>query len=373
MKLNTEAMIKKLAKTKQAMLKPHVMHKPFYLLLALLLLCSHDLYIKMETYFLQPNQEATLSLYNGTFETSENLIARDRMLDASIVAQGEKTALNPAQWNDKDSTITQLNFTTGEAGTYVAGVSTKARNIELTADKFNSYLEHDGVLDMLEQRTTDNLLDQDAVESYEKHVKAIYQVGGIKTNDWRTVLGYPIEFVPQANPYEKYSGEKLEVQLLLNGKPLPNQLVYADFIKSAQGHTHSDQSHEHQHGGEKHSHDNAHADGEHSHSHSSEEEEAHTHTNGQQLRTNDQGLVQVDLLEDGIYYLRAIHMTNATDSDELTHRSKWATMTFEVSHKHDASTHTHEHEDEAGIPTWVFILGSLLVIGLLFFVFRNQN
>ncbi len=347
------------------------MRKPLYLLLVILLLCSHDLYVKMDTYFLYPNVEATLSLYNGTFEKSENIITRDRMLDASIVAHGERTSIDPDQWEDQDSTLTQLAFTTGEAGTYVVGVATKARNLELTAEKFNSYLEHDGVLDMLEQRTKDSLLDQDAVESYEKHVKAIYQVGDRKTNDWSTVLGYPIEFVPQANPYEKYSGEQLEIQLLLDGQPLSNQLVYANYI--AHAHTHNDHSHGHSHDGDKHSHDHAHGDDDHHHSHSSEGEAAHTHTGGQQLRTNDQGMVQVNLPEDGIYYLRTIHMVKVTDSDKLTHRSKWATLTFGVTHKHDASTHTHDHDHEHSFPVWIFVLGSLVLVGVLFFVFRKKH
>lgn len=333
------------------------MRKYFFLLLALVLLCSHDLYLKMESYFLEPQQEATLSLYNGTFEKSENIITRDRMLDASVVAQGKRIAIDSTQWADQDSTITQLKFTTGEVGTYVAGVSTKARNIALTAEKFNSYLEHDGVLDMLEQRKKEGSLDQDALESYQKHVKAIYQVGDTKTNDWNTVLGYPIEFVPQANPYETYSGEKLDVQLLLDAKPLSNQLVYADYVGHTHAHGHADHQHEHEHSDEGHTHES--------------DEEGHTHTSGQQLRTNAQGIVTVDLPEDGIYYLRTIHMTTAEDSDELTHRSKWATLTFEVSHKHDESTHTHEHE--AGFPTWVFVLGSVLIIGLLFLSFRNKN
>jgi hypothetical protein len=122
---------------------------------------------------------------------------------------------------------------------------------------------------------------------------------------------------------------------------------------------------DHEQHGETHSHD---------HAHEPQTEETHTHTSGQQLRTNDLGIVAVDLPEDGIYYLRTIHMVNVTDSDELTHRSKWATLTFEVSHKHDSTTHTHEeHEHEEGIPTWVFILGSLLMIGLLFLVFRGKD
>jgi len=353
--------------------------KPIYLLLTLILFCSHDLYLKMETYFLQPNQEATLNLYNGTFEKSENIITRDRMLDASFVAQGKRVAINPDQWKDLDTTITQLHFITGKPGTYVAGVSTKARNIELTSDDFNSYLEHDGVLDMLEYRTKNNLLNQDAVESYEKHVKAIYQVGEEKTDDWKTVLGYPIEFVPQANPYEKYSGEKLAVKLLLYGQPLTNQLVYADYISTAPVHSHDD--HDHSHDDHDHSHDNhGHSHDDHSHSHDdhshSHSEEAHTHTSGQKLRTNEQGVVTVNMPEDGIYYLRTIHMENISNSDDLTHQSKWATLTFEVSHKHDSTTHTHEehkHDGEGGIPTWAFVLGSVLIIGVLFLIFRKEN
>jgi uncharacterized GH25 family protein len=409
------------------------------LLLALIVLCSHNLYVKLETYFLNPNTEATLSLYNGTFENSENIITRDRMLDASFVAQGKRVAIQPDQWKDQDSTITQLTFNTGEAGTYVVGVATKARNIALSAEKFNDYLKHDGVLEMLARRTENNVLDQDAVESYEKHVKAIYQVGDIKTDDWKTILGYPIEFVPVSNPYEKHTGDKLEVQLLLDGKPLANQLVYANHIHGAHNHDHGDHDHkdgnhkdgdhkhdhdhkdgdhkhdhdhkdgyhkhdhdhkdgdhkhdhdhkdgdhkhdhdhkdgdhkhDHDHKDGDHKHDHDHKDGDHKHDHDDKSDHEHTHTDGQQLITNDQGIVTVDLTHDGIYYLRTIHMVNVTDDKELTHRSKWATLTFEVTHSHDHD-HDHDHDHEEGIPTWVFILGSILIVGILFLAFRKKS
>lgn len=363
--------------------------RPFYLLGALVLLCSHDLYIKMDTYFLQPNKEATLSLYNGTFEKSENIIARDRIIDASIVSNGTRLRLDASQWTDKDSTVTQLNFTTGEAGTYVAGVSTKPRNIELKAEKFNNYLKHDGVLDILEERKKNDLLEQDAIESYQKHVKAIYQVGDTKTDDWKTVLGYPIEFVPQENPYDQHTGDQLVVQLLLDGKPLSNQLVYAGHIHGSHGHSHG--GHDHKHDGKEHAdkhehkgehehnekHEHKHKDKhehkhDHKHDHSKDSKDKHSHTHGQKMRTNDQGIVMVDLAHDGIYFLRTIHMVPVTDNKELTHESKWATLTFEVTHKHGSDAHDH-HDHEEGIPTWIFIVGSLVVIGLLFLVFRKKN
>ncbi|MDP5101968.1 MAG: DUF4198 domain-containing protein, partial [Nonlabens sp.] len=114
-------------------------------------------------------------------------------------------------------------------------------------------------------------------------------------------------------------------------------------------------------------------DDEHNHAHQADSGEEHTHTSGQQLRTNSEGVVTIDLPEDGIYYLRTISMTTATDSDKLTHRSKWATLSFEVSHSHDADAHGHEHEHEDEIPAWVFVLGSFLVVGILFLIFRKKK
>ena len=328
---------------------------PVIFILSLILLCSHDLYIKMGSYFLQENQETTLSLYNGTFTSSENLITRDRMIDASVVSKGTRIAIKPEQWVDQDSTITELTFTAGEAGTYLVGVSTKARNIELTAEKFNDYLKHDGVLDVLEQRTENNLLDQDALESYQKHVKAIYQVGDIKTDDWKTNLGYPIEFIPQSNPYEKYTGDSLDVALLLDGEPLSNQLVYADYIINDQAHTHGKHGHSHDSKKEhEHNSDNGHAEG-------------HSHTSGQQLRTDDLGIVTVDLPADGIYYMRTIHMESLSESDSLTHQSKWATLTFEVTHKHDL------HDQETILSSWIFLLAVAIIVGLLILKFRKRK
>lgn len=340
-----------------------------FLLLITVVLCSHDLYVKMNSYFLKPNHAASLSLYNGTFERSENIITRDRMLDASLLFQGKRLPIDESQWSDKDSTITYFDFTPYETGTYVAGVSTKARNINLSAKKFNDYLQHDGVLDMLAYRKTNNLLDADAVESYQKHVKAIFQVGDARTNDWSTVLGYPIEFVPLENPYEKYTGDQLKVKLLLDGKPLSNQLVYANYKKTLHNHDHGDHGHDHNHGHDEdeHSHNHSH---DHTHDHSddaSKSDNNHSHTDGQKLRTDADGIITVNLPEDGVYYLRTIHMTNVVDSDELTHESKWATLTFEVTHNHE-----HHHHEE-GLPTWVFILGSMLLIVVLFLIFRKKN
>ena len=388
-------------------------------LLCLMLLCSHDMYLKMEGYFIEPNEEATIHLYNGTFERSENVIDRDRMLDASLLGNGKRFKITDDQWTEKDS-ITILNFVSGESGTWVAGVSTKARSIELGAEDFNNYLEHDGVTDMLEWRRENNVMDQDAVEKYSKHVKAIFQVGDKRTYDWSTSLGYPIEFIPLKNPYDLHTGDTLAVKLLRDGKPLVNQLVYADHVAAKHGHSHTNK--EHSHASEDHSHDtseHSHDETEHSHekeettdsahghthehedgtvhshkpattnddhhhdastknhSHESSEEatvsESHTHTTGQELRTNNEGIVNVTLSEDGIWYLRTIHLVT-TDEADLTHESNWATLTFEITHSHNTEDGAdHTHEEDGGIPSYVFWLVSLLIVGGLFLWFNKKK
>jgi len=399
------------------------MKKLLFLLFAFIVLSGHDMFLKLDTYFLAPNTDAIIKLYNGTFQMSENVIDRNRMIDVSIASQGKRIRVDTTQWSEKDS-MTLLSLTTGAEGTYVAGVSTKARNIEMAADDFNNYLEHDGVFDMLEWRKANEAMEDDAIEKYSKHVKTIFQVGNIKTDDWNVELGYPIEFIPLANPYEMHTGDELSVKLLWKGNPLTNQLVFVDSEVSAYGHSHggdTDEAHDHSHDGdndeahthshdsdeehshgdevhshsEEHSHDNeaAHShdsDGGHSHeddhehgdaethSHDHEDsaahdDEDHSHATGTQIRTDDDGVVTFDLDSDGIYYLRTIFLENI-DEPGLTHESNWATLTFEVAHDHGSAEADHIHEEDTafGIPSYAYWLGSLAIVGILFFWFYKK-
>ncbi|MEL6142662.1 MAG: DUF4198 domain-containing protein, partial [Bacteroidota bacterium] len=370
------------------------MRKIAFALACFFLLCSHDMFLKLEDFHLPSNAQASIHLYNGTFERSENVIDRNRMLDVSLVGNGVRTQVDSTQWSEKDS-VTILNFTTGSEGTWVAGVSTRPRNIEMAAADFNGYLEHDGVLDMLNWRKENNALDQDAIEKYSKHVKTIFQVGNKKTDDWLTVLGYPIEFIPAINPYDLHAGDTFEALLLWQGESLANQLVYADFTatnhdhsRHGDGHEHDHhQAHDHQHDGkdghshehdgdqghhhdhnDDHKHDHSQASG-HSHDHDDAHEHEHTedhthadhdskegeknqhnHTTTIALRTNSDGIVSLPLTDAGHWYLRTIYLV-PSEEEGLTHESNWATLTFGVSeghsHSHDhAHNHSHDHEHD---------------------------
>ncbi len=272
------------------------MKKIVILFVLAVLFSSHDMFLKMDHYYLEPNEENTLSIYNGTFEKSENTIAGNRMDKALIKGPGFSFEPDTILWYEENN-ITLLDFKTRGPGTYVAGVSTKPNSISLTAEEFNEYLQHDGVLDVYKLRTKNGELDKPAVEQYSKHVKAIFQVGDLLTKDYEKPMGFPLEFVPLENPGNYETGDIVKFQLISNGKPLPGHLVYIG----------SDPDHD---------------------THSHQESEGHEHEE-LMLTTNEQGIVVFQLVRKGLWYLRTIYMV-PDDSDLMDYVSNWATLTFEL-------------------------------------------
>ena len=311
-----------------------------------LFLCSHDMYLKFNQYWIKPGTEGIIQLVNGTCDRSENVITRDRMLDVSLLSNNKRINVDTTSWYEKDST-TYLRINTDTPGTWVAGVSTRARTFGQSAEDFNDYLKHDGVLDMLELRRENGTLQDSAVEKYSKHVKTIFQVGDRLTDDYKTELGYPIEFILLRNPYDLHPGHDLPVKLLFEQKPLANQLVYVG---------HQAASHENTHDG-------------HTHSHVLETD--HQHDEMLQLRTDPQGIVSVPITDKGIWYLRTIHLVEV-NTERLTHESNWATVTFGIGsgHAHDHDEDSHSHEE--GISGYLYGLLSLLVIVGLYFWFNRK-
>lgn len=248
---------------------------------------AHDLFIKMDSYFLPPDAPVAVPIVNGTFQSSENSITPDRVGDVSLVVEGRRTALGLDTWN-ADGDTTFLGIRTGEPGTYVLGVSTRPNSLGMDAADFNLYLASDGVVDVLKQRALDGELDEGAWEQYSKHIKGVFQVGDRRTGGLEMVLGYPAELVPLANPYETAVGAELAFRALVDGKPVAGQLVIA--------------------GGDA-------GDG--------------VVIHEREARTDPDGVVRFRMERSGRWYVKFINMQK-TDAEGLDYESKWATITFEI-------------------------------------------
>ncbi len=171
----------------------------------------------------------------------------------------------------------------------MAGISTKPRTIELSGEKFTSYLEHEGLTNLLANRESKGIAASSAQEKYAKHVKAILQVGNNTTDDYAFALGYPIEFIPLKNPYKLSVGGEMRFKLLYLGEPLANQTVHI----------------------------------------SSRLDTSTTEGEETALSTDENGEVSFTIGTKGQWYIATIHMLESAE-ENLDYESHWATLTFEV-------------------------------------------
>lgn len=252
---------------------------------------AHDLFLRLESYFVQPNSDVRIHVLNGTFSKSEGAVARDRIRSLDLGTPSEALKLDTTAWTPRGDT-TLFAIRTREAGTYAVGASVHPRSIAIPAKGFNTYLQSDGVPDILAQRRRDKTLDRPAKEMYQKHVKAIFQVGATRSAGFDRVFDYPAELVPLENPYSFRAGSSLRVRALVDGQPVANQFVVSGG-RTAAGQRIAQRS----------------------------------------VRTDSMGVASIALRNAGVWYVKFIHMVPAQAGDTVDYHSKWATLTFAVSRR----------------------------------------
>jgi hypothetical protein len=234
--------------------------------------------------------EAHIRLLDGRFVKSDGALPHDS-LRVTLLANG-KTLHPPATswYDDKDSSW--LRYRTADAGTYVIGVSTPPKIVELPAADFIARLKSDGMpatLEAFEKHGNPGRVR----ERFSKHVRAVVQVGDKRTDDYSTPLGYPIEILLDKNPSEMPFGQEMSFRVLYKGKPLAGHRVKAGY----------EGFHEHEPSG--------------------------NHIDALPLYTDQDGRASFPLDVPTPYYISLIY-TQKVDEPGLDYESHWATLTFDV-------------------------------------------
>jgi uncharacterized GH25 family protein len=237
-------------------------------------LYAHDLFIKLNTYFLSPGAAVRVPVLNGTFSSSQNAIDRARIADLSLVTPAGRSQLDTSIVSARHDT-TFLSVRLAGSGTYVLAMSTLPSEIALAGKQFSEYLKEEAIQGIIEDRAKAGISADSAHERYSKHVKAVFQVGTERTNDFATVLGYPAELVPLDNPYALKLGDTIRVRSLVDGRTASGTRIAA-----------------------------------------------------RELKTDSDGVAALALSARGRWYLKFIHMVPL--GDNRNYESKWATLTFEV-------------------------------------------
>jgi Domain of unknown function (DUF4198) len=254
------------------------------------LLDAHDLFLKPGRFFVVPNDSVRVDVLNGTFTSSEGAVDRERIRDLSLL--GPDGLVHPATegWTPA-GTASQWRLVVGRSGTYVLGASILPRALRLEATQFNSYLEEDGLPDVLADRRSRGELARPARERYAKHVKTLIQVGDQRSDGFDVPFGYPAELVPLANPYRLAPAGVLRVRALVDGEPIAHQVVLLGG-RTPRGQNIRERS----------------------------------------VRTDSNGVARINLQASGVWYVKFIRMRRVDPAagDSVDYESKWATLTFAV-------------------------------------------
>ena len=256
---------------------------------------AHDLFLRPRDFVVAPDSDVQVRVLNGSFTSSEAMVAPERLRDLTVVGPVGVTHPDRASWRAGD-TESGWTVRVGGPGTYLLGASLDPKTIRLGGTQFNAYLREEGLSKVVADRQAARILGDSAHERYAKHVKSLVRVraaAGRATppsdTAYRAVLGYPAELVPLEDPYVLPAGGTLRVLALVDRRPTRGQVVLAGG-RSPSG----------------------------------------ARLPQRQLRTDSAGIVRVRLDARGTWYVKFIDMRTvpATAADSVTHESKWATLTF---------------------------------------------
>ena len=159
--------------------------------------------------------------------------------------------------------------------------------IELAPDKFLDYLKEEGLSEVIAWRTQHGEAGKPGRERYSKFAKSLV-LSGTADEHQPPALGFPIEIVPERNPYLLHAGEELPVRVLLRGKPAPHLQVEAAWADQGQ---------------------------------------SKTTVIG---RTDSTGRIRVPLTSAGQWRLHSLHMERCAEPAVADWESLWASLTFAV-------------------------------------------
>ena len=178
-----------------------------------------------------------------------------------------------------------------ESGLQVVSFENTPAYLELPAERFNAYLQAEGLESILRAREEAGASNQPGREAYSRCAKALLWVEGGQAPATGTGLhdkpvGMTLELLPETNPYGMKAPATLSIKLIYKGEPVPGALVMA-LNRNAP-------------------------------------EEI------QRVESGADGGAEFRLQRGGLWMVKAVHMVPAAALELEDWRSYWASLTFEL-------------------------------------------
>jgi len=190
---------------------------------------AHDFWAQPERFRNSPESSIAMTLQVGhgkdrqRSRISESRITRFAAIDPTGREIDLRSNLDLGG-STADGTIRLTN-----PGVYLLVLETDNRaQSHLPADRFNRYLEDEGLTPALELRRRMGRMQTDGAETYSRRAKSIILVGSPDPSQQSQVtrpIGLALEIVPEVSPYDLSSSSLLPVRVFYEGSPLAGALV----------------------------------------------------------------------------------------------------------------------------------------------------
>jgi uncharacterized GH25 family protein len=170
-------------------------------------------------YFFEVGETARVGFVQGEeFKAEPWPLTQDQIvrLEHYRVGLGAKDLRATVQNNDRE----RLTIKFDRAGTQLLALQSAAQVKAWDAAGFNAFLEENGLEDILAKRKKNGTGDKPAGDRQVVYTKLLLQVGDTPDEVYKKVVGFPLEIVPERNPYSLRSGDMMRFKILKDGKPL---------------------------------------------------------------------------------------------------------------------------------------------------------
>ena len=242
---------------------------------------AHDFWLESPSFSQSPGTTIAISLREGVdFKGNTLPYIPEWFRDFSIVTSEGREQVDSIPGDDPAALLA------APSGAMLVGYHSNRNYTELDAEKFNSYLEEEGIEFIRQQRIERGEDEQPAPEFFVRCAKALFQNGPSGAPVYSTELGYTLELIPVDDPHMLVPGDSIRFKLHYRRKPIAGLLVQA-FNR--------------------------------------DDPEAK-----QRIRTDESGVAEVKLDSSGIWLIKAVNIQPIIGDPKAKWQSYWASFVFEL-------------------------------------------
>ena len=182
---------------------------------------AHDFWLQPQDFSLEEPGETKIDARIGHADETANWpIERRLVAELSVIGPNGVRSLMLSDLFDGSDKNISASFE--ELGTHIVSLISMPSYSDLSAEKFNEYIQDEGMQPIILDRNARRTTDKAGKERYARRTKALVQVGetDMLSGHITQPLGHSLEIVPRKNPYALRTGEALPVEVLYFGDPV---------------------------------------------------------------------------------------------------------------------------------------------------------